>query len=120
MKNIFLGLTVTLLMTACASSSSNKPLYYWDSTYDKSVYNRLNKDGDVDKEIQNMEKMAQKAYEKQQKVPPGFHAHLGLLYHHVGNMPKMQENFQKEAELYEESRTYMEFLLKSKTQGGKK
>ena len=77
MKNIFLGLIVTLLMTACASSSSNKPLYYWDSAYDKSVYNRLNKDGDVDKEIQNMEKMAQKAYEKQQKVPPGFHAHLG-------------------------------------------
>ena len=120
MKNIFLGLTVTLLMTACASSSSNKPLYYWDSAYDKSVYHRLNKDGDADKEIAQLEKMAQKAYDKQKKMPPGFYAHLGLLHHDAGNMQKMQENLQKEAELYEESRAYMEFLLKNKTKGVKK
>lgn len=120
MKNILLTLATMIMLNACASSSSNQPLYHWDKAYSKSVYNRLNKTGDVNQEIQQMEKMAQKAYDKQKKMPPGFYAHLGLLHHDAGNMQKMQENLQKEAELYEESRAYMEFLLKNKTKGVKK
>lgn len=122
MKNIFLCLSIATLMSACATSTSNKPLYHWDNTYSKSVYNHLNKNSDANKEIAQMEKAAQKAYEKQQKVPPGFYAHLGLLYNDIGNTEKMQENFKKEVELYEESKTYIEFLLKNKSvkKGGKK
>ncbi|MBR6026100.1 MAG: DUF4810 domain-containing protein [Neisseriaceae bacterium] len=117
MKNILLCLSAAVLISACASSTSNQPLYHWDNTYSKSVYNHLNKNSDANMEIAQMEKAAQKAYEKHQKIPPGFYAHLGLLYHDAGNMEKMKENFQKEVELYEESKTYINFLLKNK--GGK-
>ena len=116
MKKIILSMAVMTLLAAC--SSSKQPLYHWDDAYSKSIYNHVNKSSDVNKEIQQLEKMEQKAYNKKKQLPPGFYAHLGLLYHDAGNTAKMQEYLQKEANLYEESKPYMNFLLKSK--GGKK
>lgn len=111
-KILFLGIFV-MLLSGCAASK--KPIYYWDASYEESVYNYLNEEGDINEQIDNLEKYIQKAYEKNEKVPPGLYAHLGLMYHKNGNDEKFFAYLDKEAGLFEESRQYVEFLKSSKT-----
>src|SRR5690606_41312665 len=51
-----------------------------------------------------------------QTPAPGYHAHLGMLYAQIGRSDQVAQRFQTEAELFPESRPYMEFLLKRKIQ----
>lgn len=44
--------------------------------------------------------------------PPGYHAHLGMLYASLGKDDQMVQQFQTEKQLFPESAAYMDFLLK--------
>ena len=98
---------------------SPRQLYYWDGAYTSSVYEYLTQEGDAGAQIAALEESLQKAYQRAAKVPPGLHAHLGLLYLSQGNGAKFKAYVEKEAELYPESHDYAMFLLNqnSKTKG---
>jgi hypothetical protein len=52
-------------------------------------------------------------------VPPGFHAHLGMLYSIAGKSDQMVAQFEDEKKLFPESATYMDFLLAKVKKGDK-
>ena len=118
LANFALASAAALLLSGCADDSPRQ-LYYWDGAYTSSVYEYLTQEGDAGAQIAALEQSLQKAYQRAAKVPPGLHAHLGLLYLSQGNGAKFKAYVEKEAELYPESRDYAMFLLNqnSKTAG---
>ena len=118
LANFALASAAALLLSGCADDSPRQ-LYYWDGAYTSSVYEYLTEEGDAGAQIAALEESLQKAYQRAAKVPPGLHAHLGLLYLSQGNGAKFKAYVEKEAELYPESRDYAMFLLNqnSKTKG---
>ena len=118
LANFALASAAALLLSGCADDSPRQ-LYYWDGAYTSSVYEYLTQEGDAGAQIAALEESLQKAYQRAAKVPPGLHAHLGLLYLSQGNGAKFKVYVEKEAQLYPESRDYAMFLLNqnSKTRG---
>ena len=110
LANFALVSAAALLLSGCADDSPRQ-LYYWDGAYTSSVYEYLTEEGDAGAQIAALEESLQKAYQRAAKVPPGLHAHLGLLYLSQGNGAKFKAYVEKEAELYPESRDYTMFLL---------
>ena len=110
LANFALASAAAMLLSGCADDSPRQ-LYYWDGAYTGSVYEYLTQEGDADAQIAALEESLQKAYQRAAKVPPGLHAHLGLLYLSQGNGAKFKSYVEKEAELYPESRDYAMFLL---------
>jgi hypothetical protein len=101
---------VSLLAAGCAARQP--PLYYWGN-YQDQVYEHF-KAENPEKEIAVLEADLQKARSKGLHMPPGFFAHLGLLYAQLGREDMAMQNFDAEATLYPESRQYMNFLMKKK------
>ena len=98
-----------LLLCSCAS----KPLYYWGN-YEDVIYQRLAKQGDDGpvKHIEVLRKDLAYAQKKGLDVPPGFHAHLGMLYSEVGNTRLSKQHLALESSTYPESKTFMNLFLK--------
>lgn len=120
MKTIFtlsakvagLGLCL-LIITGCATK---QPHYHWGS-YESQLYARFTSNTSPQQQIEEMEKTLQ-TNSGRKPIPPGFHAHLGLLYGDAGRTTEMREQFNLEKQLYPESATFMDFLL-SKSAGVK-
>ncbi len=96
-----------------------QPLYHW-SSYQPMVYERLKGTGKgPEGQILELEKGIQQAAAKGTTVPPGYHAHLGLLYLETSRHAQAAAAWEQEKRLFPESRAYMDFLLNNlKKQGG--
>lgn len=105
------GLPVAAALLCAACASQPKTLYYWGS-YQSTIYSHLKGDKGPEAEIQAMEKDKELALAKGEAVPPGFRAHLGILYGEIGRTDQMVENLEAEKRQYPESATFMDFLLK--------
>lgn len=104
-----LSVLLCLLFAGCATTS--KPLYYWGD-YQAEIYDHFKADGKGPQEqIAAMEQDLQKMSAKDMLPPPGFHAHLGLLYIETGQTDSAQKEFQTEKTLFPESAPYMDRLL---------
>lgn len=98
----------SLILIGC--SSDKKTIYYWGD-YQDSLYKTLKATNTSPSEqIITLEKIATTASAKNQSVPPGLYANLGLLYVQEGKFPEAKANFDKEKALYPESASYMTFL----------
>lgn len=113
-KTLLVVASLLIFFTGCATRNSGN-LYYWNGSYETSMYKYLNDDQDFSQQISAMEKSAQKIYETNKKAPPGFYAHLGLLYMNQGNMAQADKNFNKEVKNFPESQAYIAFLRSSKS-----
>ncbi|MBL0656374.1 DUF4810 domain-containing protein [Aeromonas caviae] len=101
-----------LLLSACAQGPQT--LYNWDQ-YQGVVYQHMQGDDTgVEAQIDALEKNQQEASAKGQAVPPGFHAHLGMLYAQLGKDAQTREQFETEKRLFPESAPFMNFLMSSK------
>lgn len=101
-----------LLLSACAAPNVHKPLYYWGS-YQPQVYNHFKNDSaDPQQEIEALEKTVQQARASGDTLPPGFHAHLGMLYAQAGKGDQVRQQFESEKTQFPESATFMDFLLR--------
>lgn len=98
-----------VIFCGCGGGSRDR-IYYWDGSYTDSTYQYLKQEGDVGEQIEALEKSIQKAYEKGLKVPPGLYSHLGLLYLSAGNGARARENFEKEAQAFPESKSFLTFV----------
>ena len=102
------------LLTGCANPPT-APLYQWDG-YQPQVYEYFKAQTSPQQQIDALEKSLQEISAKGNKPPPGFRAHLGLLYASIGNGDNAQREFQAEEQAFPESSTYMDFLLKKSQQ----
>jgi len=103
------ALGAAILLAGCAQTQ--KPLYMWD-TFPRHQYDTLLHEGaSPDSQIQAMEQHAVKAQGANAALPPGFRAHLGMLYLGNGNADKARELWTSEMETFPESAPYMKQLL---------
>ncbi|GHU17484.1 DUF4810 domain-containing protein [Betaproteobacteria bacterium] len=103
---IFAFIFATFL-SGCAAPP--KTLYQWES-YEAQVYAHL-KGESPDAQIEAMERDLEKIRAGGKTPPPGFYAHMGLLYLGNGNDAKAIDCFETEKERFPESATFMNFLL---------
>ncbi|MDR0701063.1 MAG: DUF4810 domain-containing protein [Azoarcus sp.] len=94
-------------LSGCASRP--EPLYRWGS-YEAQVYAHL-KGESREAQIEAMERDINKIDASGKIAPPGFYAHLGLLYAETGHDDKAAECFGKEKARFPESAVFMDFLL---------
>jgi hypothetical protein len=103
------------VLTGCATPP--KTLYQWEG-YQPQVYQYL-KGESPEQQIAAMEKDLQAISAKGNNVPPGFHAHLGMLYSVAGKPDQVVTQFEDEKKLFPESAAYMDFLLGKMKKGEK-
>lgn len=90
-----------------------KPLYQWDG-YQRQVYEYLKGDGVTPTEqVTILEAQAEKARASGAALPPGFRAHLAMLYLQLGRADEARQMIEAEKTAFPESAQYMNFVLKS-------
>jgi hypothetical protein len=108
MKNLYALIAVIPLLTGCGTPQ----MYSWGS-YEPLVYAMYAKPDKATPELQaaKLEEDYQKARAKNRPVPPGFHAHLGYLYYHMGKADQARQEFETEKANFPESAVFMDRLL---------
>ncbi|MGH8463435.1 MAG: DUF4810 domain-containing protein [Pseudomonas sp.] len=106
-----LAVALVALLGACAQHP--KSMYSWQS-YQSSVYAYLKDDGaDYAAQSLAMEKNIETARATNTQLPPGFRAHLGMLYLKSGEGAKGLEQLEGEKAAFPESKPFMDFLLRN-------
>jgi hypothetical protein len=104
------AVALAALMAGCATRPA--PLYQWDN-YQRQVYEHLKGEGGgAQEQLRVLEAQAEKARAGGAALPPGFRAHLGLLYLQLGRPDEARQALQAEKAAFPESGPYMDFLLK--------
>lgn len=99
------------VLSACVQQP--KSMYSWQS-YEGSVYAYLKDDGgDYATQTLAMEKNIETARAANAELPPGFRAHLGMLYLKMGEGDKGVEQMQGEKAAFPEAAPFMDFLLRN-------
>lgn len=106
-------LLVSGLLAGCAGP---KTLYQWES-YQPEVYEYFKGEEPKEAQAEALERDLQKIKSTGKTPPPGYHAHLGLLYLSMGKDDQMVQQFRTEKVLFPESTPYMDFLLKNAKTG---
>lgn len=117
---VLLAALAAIFFAGCVSSSAPRDMYYWNGAYEESMHRYLNDESDIYASIDELEETLEYADRSNKKVPPGMLAHLGLLYSNIGNDAKAQMYLEKEAEIFPESKSYVEFLKSQKAKKGAK
>ena len=104
-------LTVILAFAASVLGCASKPptMYYWGS-YQGQVYEYLKGDG-TSHDVDALEADIEKARAEGKPLPPGYRAHLGLLYGNAGRVDDMKQQLELERASFPESATFMDFIL---------
>ena len=98
------------LLVGCVATPTT--LYQWEG-YQPQVYEYFKGQGKgPEAQINILEEDLQKIRANGKIPPPGYHAHLGLLYSQIGKNDQLIQELQTEKEIYPESSAYMDFLLK--------
>lgn len=98
-----------LALTGCVTKQ--QPIYGWGN-YQQQVYQYFKADTKSNEEqIAALEESMQKNRSKGTPLPPGYHAHLGMLYANAGKPDMVVQEFETEKALFPESAPYMDFLL---------
>lgn len=106
---------IAMLFTGCAKKET---MYYW-ADYQNNLYSYYQLDkSSFEEQTISIEHIVEKAKSSGKPVPPGLHAHLGLLYANTGQQDKALEQFQIEETLFPESTNFIKFI-QQKYQGKK-
>jgi hypothetical protein len=107
---VVLAVGLAAFVAGCAQPP--KSLYMWE-TFPRQQYDALlGTASSPDSQIQAMEAHATKASGSGAALPPGFRAHLGMLYLSTGNAQKAQQSWLAEKDAFPESSPYLDQLLK--------
>jgi hypothetical protein len=98
-------------LAGCATSRQPVALYDWGG-YQAAIYASLVKPGSVspEQEIADMEKHASVAT---RKLPPGWYAHLAMLYSEVGQGEKARAALMSERAAFPESTVFVDSLVRN-------
>jgi hypothetical protein len=100
---------VALLMTGCVTKQ--QPLYYWGG-YQLQVYGYFKGEKGPEEQILALEEIRERAAAEGKALPPGFRAHLAMLYGQTGRTDRLVEQLETEKKQFPESSAYVDFLLK--------
>ncbi|MGE8497750.1 MAG: DUF4810 domain-containing protein [Pseudomonas sp.] len=100
------------LLQGCAPTHTS--LYQWEG-YQPQVYEYFSGEGSAEEQVAELEKGLQKIRATGKTPPPGYHAHLGMLYAQLGKDDQVVQQFNTEKALFPESQAYMDFLLKKQS-----
>ena len=114
-KAVKLALTLSALTMVAGCQTAPKPLYQWES-YQPQVYEYF-KGESKEEQVEALERDLQKINASGNSAPPGYHAHLGMLYLSMGKDDQMVQQLRTEKALFPESAGYMDFLLKNAKTG---
>lgn len=106
---------LAFLLIGCQTAQPS--LYQWGS-YEPQVTGYF-KGESPEKQIAAMESHLRAVGAQGKQVPPGFHAHLGMLYSMGGRADQVAAHFQEEKRLFPESEPYMNRLLETLGKGGR-
>lgn len=107
-----LGLTAILLIFLPGCSTAPLTLYQWEG-YQPQIYEYFKGQGNsAEAQINTLEEGLQKIRAKGSNPPPGYHAHLGLLYGQIGKEDQLVQQLNTEKLLFPESAAYIDFLLR--------
>ena len=101
------GATAILFLTGCATPPQT--LYQWEG-YQTSLYQYF-KGENQEEQIISLEKGLEKIRAEGKLPPPGYHAHLGMLYASTGKDDQAIQQLETEKKMFPESTQYMDFLL---------
>lgn len=105
------ALLAIAILAGCAAKGPG-PLYLWEG-FPRHQYGTLLREGsDPNEQIRQLEAHAEKARAANSALPPGFRAHLGMLYGDTGNAERARELWQAEIAAFPESAPFMDRLLK--------
>ena len=107
-RPLFFLLAISLCLGGCASQP--ELLYSWGS-YEAQVYARLNGESSPHTQLGEMELDLQKILTSGKRLPPGFYAHMGMLYAETGNYAGAIASFMSEKASFPESVVFMNLLL---------
>jgi hypothetical protein len=106
---------VALIALACLGGCANPKapdLYGWNG-YEKNLDTYFRGDREsLDSQAKLMEADLEKIRSAGKATPPGFRAHLGLLYGKQGDMARFKEHLEAEKQVFPESETFIDFLLR--------
>jgi hypothetical protein len=111
-----LGIVCLLTLTAvgCAPGS----YYHWGS-YDNSLYQHYKSPQDRESWIEGLKTTILDAEQKGEKVPPGLYGEYGYALFEEGDSKQAISYFQKERDLWPESRFLMEKMIRNAERRGK-
>ncbi|GGY02736.1 DUF4810 domain-containing protein [Paludibacterium paludis] len=96
-------------LTACATDPP--PLYQWGN-YQTQIYEYFKANGKTRRaQLATLESDLRQLRADGKTPPPGFHAHLGLLYASLGNYEQSSRQFGREKTLFPESAPFMDALI---------
>jgi hypothetical protein len=100
-------ITGAALLTGCTTGS--KALYQWEN-YQPQLYEYFT-GGSPEAQVAELERGLAEIRARNAMPPPGYHAHLGMLYANLGKDDQMIQEFQTEKALFPEAAPYIDFLL---------
>jgi hypothetical protein len=99
-----------LMLVGCAQAP--KPLYQWGG-YQVQLYEHFKGDGTSPlDQLGALEAQLQQTQASGGAVPPGLHAHMGLLELKLGRADEAFAHLQTEKALFPESTAYVDWLLR--------
>ena len=110
MSALKLGALIAVVMLAgCASHPT---IYSWGN-YEQVIYASYlsRNDYPAEKQIEQLEQDYQEARANNQRMPPGWHAHLGYLYFLAAKPDQARQEFMTEKAEFPESSVFMDRLL---------
>jgi len=102
-------LIAAFLLPGCAHR--HEPLYHWDG-FEAQQYGYLQGEIGAEDGIVRMEEAREEAAAEGKALPPGFEAHLGMLYGLAGRTDQFERHLEAERTQFPESEAYIDFLLK--------
>lgn len=99
-----------LILSGCAHQRP-QPLYYWGA-YQSQVYEHFKAEKGPEEQIAVLEAEVEHANATNKALPPGFQAHLAMLYGKTGRSDKLISNLEAEKRQFPEGSVFMDFLLK--------
>jgi hypothetical protein len=97
-------------LLGCAEAP--KRLYHWDG-FQAQLYEHFKGDGSSpDEQLRILNDQAQRARASGLDLPPGFHAHIAMIYLRLGRDQEAKLALESEKASFPESTQYMDFLLK--------
>lgn len=107
---VIVAVSSALLFGGCVQAP--KQMYVWGG-YQAQVYEHFKGDGKSPLEqLQVLEMQLQTTSANRAAIPPGLHAHVGLLKLKVGQADEGIRHLETEKVLFPESATYIDSLLK--------
>jgi len=103
------ALAAALMLSGCATKPS---LYAWGQ-YEQLIYFSYKSPSVMspEKQVVSLEQDYQKARAASQRLPPGWHAHLGYFYSQMGKINEAARELQLEKAEFPESTVFVDYLL---------